>query len=253
MIDRALGATLLSAAIERHGGLDLWRRVRAIELRLDSLSGAVPAMKGIGRTFPSPGRIRIEPQRSRVIWSEWPSAGMCGLYEDGRVAIVPEVALAGGSASELGLTPRRQSFAGLRKWRRWQDLDALYFFGYALVHYLSLPFSLLDAELLSARRLNSGGGELWFRFDSDHTHCAVEGFRFDSSGLLVRHDYRADVISRMATGAHLSADYAELCGLPVARRRTVYAKLGHRSPAPVTPLPVLRASLEPLRVELAGG
>ncbi len=250
MPDRSLGAAILAAAIDRHGGLERWRRVRAIELQLDSLSGAVPRGKGLGRTFSAPRRVRVEPRRSRVVWWAWPSPATCGVYEAGRVAILPRAALASGGAPKLAGESRRPQLQGLRKLRRWRDLDALYFFGYAQVHYLSLPFALGDGELLSARRLPGGGGELWVRLPQGHTHTAVEGFVFDRSGLLVRHDYRADVISRAACGAHRSLDYIALEGLPIARERAVFAKLGHRPPNLVTPLSVLRASLTPLAVEL---
>jgi hypothetical protein len=63
--------------------------------------------------------------------------------------------------------------------------------------------------------------------------------------LLYRHDYTAEIVGRWATGAHFSYDYREVSGLPIATRREVYVRVSGL----VTPLPVLRAKLEPIAAE----
>ncbi len=249
MANRVLGEALLARAIERHGGQELWQRVRGIDFVVRSLGGPLPRAKGLHRILELPQRVRVEPQSGRVIWPEWPRSGLRGVYQGGRVAIVSQSTLAG--SEPFPAESHRLTFAGLRKWRRWKQLDALYFFGYALAHYLALPFSLASAELIFARRLADGGGELWFRFPPGwHTHGRTEGFRFDRSGLLVRHDYRAEIIGQVACGAHRSLDYLEVEGLLVAQRRRVSAKIGHSWRAPCTPIPVLGADLESWSIEL---
>ena len=60
------------------------------------------------------------------------------VFSEGQVQL-----LDGPTILEARARPR-DSFAGLRKHRRWSPLDALYFFGYAVTHYHSLPFSLTD-------------------------------------------------------------------------------------------------------------
>ncbi len=248
--NRALGEELLARAIERHGGQDLWQRVCGIEFVVDSLAGPLPWAKGLHRMLQLPQRVRLEPQCGRVIWPEWPDPGLRGVYKDGRVAIVSQSIPAANEP--LPAESHRLTFTGRRKWRRWRELDALYFFGYALAHYLALPFSLVNAELMFARSLADGGGELWFRFPAAwHTHSRCEGFRFDRSGLLIRHDYRAEIIGQAACGAHRSLDYVEVEGLPLAQRRRVSAKIGHSWRALCTPIPVLRADLGSWHVELA--
>src|SRR5262249_38486410 len=116
----------------------------------------------------------------------------------------------------------RATFAGLRKWRRWQPLDALYFFGYALATYWSLPFVLERTSLVRA-----DARSLTVAFpDALESHGRRQRFHFDDDGLLVRHDYRAEILSSLATGAHFSGGYVEAGGMPFATKRRVTLRLG---------------------------
>jgi hypothetical protein len=115
------------------------------------------------------------------------------------------------------------------RWRRWSALDALYFFGYALTHYHALPWSLREAEPLALRRSRQPGATdaLTVRFPPAlHTHSAVQTIHLAADGLIVRHDYVAEIISTLARGAHLWGDHVEVKGFPVARHRRVLARIG---------------------------
>jgi hypothetical protein len=95
------------------------------------------------------------------------------------------------------------------------------------------------------RPWRAGGLRVRATFPSSlHTHGPRQEFFFDAEGLLVRHDYTAEIVGRWARGAHFTSDYVEVDGLPFARERRVYARLG----GVVTPLPALSARLEPLKV-----
>jgi hypothetical protein len=157
---------------------------------------------------------------------DYPAPGRRGVFSAGQVQI-----LDGATILEARARPR-DSFAGLRKHRRWAPLDALYFFGYAVAHYHSLPFSLTDARPLrivraasAGRRLQGVEVELPASLD---THCRRQAFFFDDEGLLRRHDYVADVVGWFARGAHRWEDYTDVAGVgvPVARRRHVVLRLG---------------------------
>jgi hypothetical protein len=118
---------------------------------------------------------------------------------------------------------------------RWAPADALYFFGYALANYLSLPFLLAGAG-----HVRHGARSVTVRFpDGFDTHSAIQSFHFDDTGLLARHDYAADVVGVWAIGSHFTRDYVETSGMWFARTRYVKGRLG----ALVTPVPVLRARL----------
>jgi len=231
--------TLVERAISRHGG-ELWSGVESIELPVLSLSGFLPWLKGNERTFGLPRVIRIEPSRSGTVFVDYPQRGKQGVYEAGRVALGDEEPL-----------EHRPSFAGLRKWRRWSALDALYFFGYALTHYHALPWTLREAEPLAIQRSEQAGATdaLTVRFPpSLHTHSAVQTIHFAADGLIVRHDYVAEIISSLARGAHLWLNYVEVKGFPIATHRCVLTRIGHRA----LPLVALDARLGTPEVRLLG-
>ena len=155
---------------------------------------------------------------------DYPVAGQRGVFSAGQVQI-----LDGALILEARAEPRA-SFAGRRRGRSWSALDALYFFGYALAHYHSLPFSLAAARPLTLRAARSGGRAL-LGVEVElppglHTHSHQQMFFFDGEGLLRRHDYVADVIGWWASGAHRWEDYVEVAGVLVPRRRQVVARLG---------------------------
>jgi hypothetical protein len=237
-MDAKAAAQYLAQACERHGGRSAFEAMDQLGVRLASLKGAVPWLKGLGHTFPSPAAVELWPHERRARFLDYPRAGTVGIYEAGRVAI--------GDVSVSISGPRhRETFHGLSKWRRWTPLDALYFFGYALLDYVSLPFALRERELIEARRRGSSV-ELWYRCPSAiDTHSAVQGFYFDETGLLLRHDYRAEIIGNIFNGAHVHRDHRSFRGVLVATRRTVYFKPWHYPVRARLPLPVLEARLLP--------
>jgi hypothetical protein len=178
-----------------------------------TLSGLLPWLKGFGHSFGLPSRAEIEPSRARAVFFDYPDRGSTGVFEAGRVAI--------GAASPA---EHRSTFRGVRKWRRWSPLDALYFFGYALTHYHALPFTLLDAEL---RAWNPVRRALTVAFPPRvHTHSAVQTVHFDANGRIRRHDYVAEIVGGWARGAHVWRDYVTVDGFPIATHRRVYARIG---------------------------
>ena len=231
----------LERIIERYGGWARWERLGSITLRMVHVGGPLPRLKGLGRTFPVPSTVRVLPHQLRTEFLEYPEAGRTSVFERGRVAVPGHP----GGPQAVELAEHRSSFAGLRKYRRWSAPDAVYFFGYALTTYLSIPF-LLPSLRTELRPWRAGGLRVRAEFpDSLHTHGPHQEFFFDVEGLLRRHDYTAEIVGRWARGSHFSSDYVEVEGLPIARRRQVYARLG----GAVTPLPVLSAQLEPLAVD----
>jgi hypothetical protein len=222
----------------RHGGRERWDSLDAVVLRVAKLGGLLPLVKGIGATFPQPDLIRVQPKKLRVEFMDYPERARKTVFDKGCVAI-----LASGQEEFPGALPdHRSTFDGLRKYRRWGARDAAYFFGYALCTYLSVPFLL---ELLPKTVNPWGAGGCRIRADFPPrfpTHGRRQEFFFDREGLLVRHDYRADIVGRWAGGAHFSSAYEDLSGIPVATRRRVFARLGGF----VTPVPVLDAVLEPI-------
>jgi hypothetical protein len=231
---------LLQRVLDAYGGLALWRKLKHVVVRLDSLGGPLPAMKGLGRSFPSPSIVDVDPVNRIAEFFDYPQPGWRGVFNAGAVQIVN-----GNGAAVLEHDRYRERFRGLKKYRRWPPADAVYFFGYALTTYLGTPFILCDYA--TQVREWKGGVQVIAEFPATFdTHSRRQTFWFDGKGLLVRHDYRANVVGWWATGAHFTADYEIMCGLPVARQRDVYARfLGA-----VTPIPVLSARLRPIAVKI---
>ena len=226
-----LGGTLVSAhagaaafvarSVARYGGRERWQRLRLL-LAPSSLTGLLPRLKGVGHSFDLPAIVEIQPAQARAVFQDYPGPGSTGRFEAGLVGL-------GGDAP----AEHRASFRGARKWRRWSPLDALYFFGYALTHYHAVPFILPDAEL---RAWDERRRILTVAFPASvHTHCAVQSFYFDDSGLILRHDYVAEIVGAWARGAHFWREYREVDGFPVATHRRVLARLGRR-PIPLVAL-----------------
>src|SRR6185369_4691542 len=121
---------LLERAIERHGGWDAWRKVAGASLVPVSVTGVLPATKGLGVTFPLPSRIEVWPREAAAIFHDYPSPGCSGVFASGAVEIVrPDGAVVAAVADA------RATFRGWAKHRRWSPADGLYFFGYALTHH----------------------------------------------------------------------------------------------------------------------
>lgn len=213
-------AALLERACRRHG-LAAWTGTRSLLLDTAGLTGLLPWMKGSGVTFRFPSRIRVFPHEQRTEFLDYPDPGGLGVFDrNGSVRL----------AGEAGEGDHRRTFGPWSKYRRWSPLDALYFFGYAVLHYHSLPFTLGEAELLGSRRYRAADGArtaLRVRFPPSRiTHCAVQTFHFDDSGLLLRQDYTADVFGTWARGAHLWQDHRDVDGQLVAMRRRVLVRFG---------------------------
>ena len=230
---------LLDRAVARHGGRAAWEAFSRVTLAPRALRGALPALKGIGRTFPVPPRIDVYPHEYRAVFHDYPAPGQQGVFTAGAVELID-----GGGATLATNADARATFRGPRKWRRWAPADALYFFGYALTHYHGLPFTLAEGRPLALRRARADGRALTgVEVElpaSLHTHNRRQTFYFDDEGLLRRHDYVAEIAGWWARGAHLWRDFVTADGLPIPRVRHVLARFGRIT----TPFVALHAELD---------
>jgi hypothetical protein len=226
---------LVEHAVRRHGGWERWSRPYQVELRLRRFSGLIPWMKGFGTTFPAPERFEIRPHDRITTFRTYPDAGSDGVFEDGDVYLLER----GGARRTAEGRDHRATFRGLAKYRRWSALDAAYFFGYALSHYHSVPFTLGDARFV--RLCDTAHGPRQLKgIDVDlgselPTHCPRQRFYFDADGLIRRHDYVASIVGSWARACHFWEDYQTRSGLAIAARRHVVARAFGR-PTPVTAL-----------------
>jgi hypothetical protein len=138
---------VVTGAIEHHGGWGAWASLTRVSLSLTSLRGLLPIVKGLGRTFPLPRRIDVWPHDCVTQFVDYPAHGWTGRFERGEVSLIDPERGTADHHSDL-----RQELIERGPWSMWSPADALYFFGYALWHYHTLPFGLVDSRCLSIRR-----------------------------------------------------------------------------------------------------
>ena len=240
---------LIRRAIDRHGGWSLWNRLEAVSAHLVSLRGFLPWMKGYGRSFQMAPSLTTFPKETRTEFHGANGEPRVATFNRGDMRLhAPEAGRPRAGGQSLA---HRRTFAGPRKMRRWNAMDAHYFFGYAFASYAAVPFVLPGLRYLG-RVDGRWQGERWegvrVEFPSDaQVHCRRQSYFFDPSGLLRRNDYVADVVSAWATGAHFWRDYTTVQGLPLPARRTVLWRMGRR---PVGFMTALDATFDGLDVRL---
>ena len=213
---------LLEAVIDAHGGRERWRQVDTIEAKLSSggLAFTLHLQPWALRRL----RIAVRPHAREVILGDYVRPGWRGIWTPDEVRVVD----AGGDTVAQRSQPRR-FFARPDRQVRWDKLGMLYFAGYALWNYLGFPFILEQPGVsLSHSGRASGGGSQ--RLDAHFepgvpTHSAMQSFHLDDNGLLLRHDYTADVIGRWAKAANACLASETVDGLRFYTRRRVTPRM----------------------------
>jgi len=239
MTDTDAGA-LLERLFEAHGGLERWLAVDSVEAVV-SARGALFTTKGL---TPLHGvRVRVWPGARRVQLVDYPERGRLGDWRgDEEVRI-----LRGPAIEKHRLNPRAAFFGPFRHWR-WDDLDVVYFVGYALWNYLSGPFLLREPGCRVAQ-VDSAGKEtrLHLRFDDTvPTHCARQTWYVDADQRIGRLDYTAEVVGSWARVAQVCGDYRQVDGLWFATRRRVWPRIGNLAVAPVALVALDIGEIRPL-------
>jgi hypothetical protein len=214
---------LLDEALEAAGGEDRWLAAERISARVRS-GGLLPRTRVPGNRF-SDYRLTVEVASPKAILDPFPRAGHRAVFDAGTVSI---------ESSDGEVLRRRQrpreafsGLSGLRRNLRWDALDATYFGGYAMWNYLVNPLLLTreEVEVTDGDSWSGEGGEwrsLRARFDPElDTHSREQTFWFDRHGLLVRHDYTAEVVAGGAHAAHYCSEHREAGGLRFPTRRRV--------------------------------
>jgi hypothetical protein len=237
--------TLLDEVLEAHGGVARWEAAARVRARARS-GGLLLRTRVPGTRFADYG-LTVELDQRMTVFDPFPEPGVRGVFERGSVRLER----AGGEVIASRSEPRKDFFGrpGLRRSFRWDPLDATYFAGYAMWNYLSFPLLLTRAEVaVGEPRPWRGLRRIEARFpEALDTHSPNQVFYFDSRGLLVRHDYVAEVVGRWARAAHLCADHVKADGLVFPTRRKVLPIGPRNRPAPFPTL--VWIELTDLRVE----
>lgn len=214
---------LLELALDAHGGLDRWNKVKAIKVAA-SITGAIWYVKG-KPDFLKDVILTVETRTERVS-VDFSGQNKRATFEPYRIVLET----GDGTLIEARDNPE-ESFAGQVRETPWNDINAIYFAGEALWTYLNTPFLYtydgFTSEEISSIRVE---GETWRRLkvtfpDSVKSHTRQQISCFGPEGLLRRHDYTVDILGG-ATGLNYASDYRNVDGIIIPTKRRVYAYEG---------------------------
>jgi hypothetical protein len=209
---------LLARILNTHGGLESWKSVAGVDLRL-TLGGYLFEIKQHPNGLRT-ALVKVDARRARTLIVPFPEQGKRGIYQEGRVWIQTD---AGATVEEL--PQPRTSFEGHERDTPWNNLQYLYFIGYAFWNYFTTPFLLASGgvtceEVEPWEENHQKWHVLKASFDSSiDTHCEVQKFYIDDRGMIQRHDYFTDVAK--GNVAHYYMDYKTFDGFVFPTRRRV--------------------------------
>ncbi len=211
-------AGYLPTIFAANGGLERWHRVDSIAVDL-TISGTLFDIKGFPGALQT--RVKIEAESLLTEMEPYPSAGTRGIFTPNLVWIETS----DGHVLDHVREPR-STFSGHVRATPWNELQRLYFLGYATWNCLSLPF-LLARPGFDIRELapHTENGETWrvleVHFPGDvPTHCAVQLLYFDQAARLRRVDHETDIAEGVVSQYHY--DHQIVDGLVFARHRRVF-------------------------------
>lgn len=218
---------LLDFAVEAAGGWSKWERGREVRARMSSGGLAFNSrLRGSVRHYEIIASLR-EPKAS---FPSFPRKGYRGVFDSGRVSIERQSGDVVASRSNAREVATQHRF-------RWDNLDLLYFKGYAAWSYLNEPFYLsMPGFELSEGEPWHEGTETWRRLDvvvpADFpTHSREQSFFIDGQGRIRRHDYTAEVFGPTRVAAQYISDHHDFGGIRAATRRRVYQRRQDGAPA----------------------
>lgn len=214
---------LLNLAIKAHGGLDRWKKVKAIKVAA-SITGAIWYVKGKPDFLKNV--VLTSETRDERVTVDLPGQNKRAIFEPNRIMIET----ATGSLIEARDNPE-ESFEGQQRETPWNDIHVIYFVGEALWTYRNIPF-LYTYDGFTTEEIPSiqVEGETWRRLKvtfPDHvkSHTREQISCFGPDGLLRRHDYTVDILGG-ATGLNYASDYRDVEGIIFPTKRRVYAYEG---------------------------
>ena len=221
---------LATFAMDAHGGLDRWRKLKTVSARLVQ-GGVLWKVKRQDRILHD---AHITVDLCKEWASHWPfvQANRHTSFQPDRVAIERS----NGDVVEERFNPR-ESFKGYEMETPWSNPQVAYFAGYTMWTYLTSPFILIQPGVVSEEiEPWDENGQTWRRLrvqfpDSIATHSTVQTFYFDRQGLIRRHDYEVDI-----QGSNPAARYVhnliEVSGLILPTKMRVFSRQPDNRPAP---------------------
>jgi hypothetical protein len=213
---------LLDAVIEAHGGLERWRQLQTVSVRLVQ-GGALWALKGHAGVLDDV-HVTANLHQERVSHRPFGAPDRRSAFTPQRVAIETDE----GELVEA-LEEPRGSFAHHTLETPWTTPQLAYFVGCAMWTYLTQPFTfaLAGFETAELEPWHEAGEEwrcmrvVW----PDHlaTHSTQQILYFGGDGLIRRHDYDVE-ISGSSRAAHYMSGYSEVDGIMVPSEHRIFPR-----------------------------
>lgn len=186
-------------AIDAYGGKELWQKFKYIEAEV-SVKGLAFILKR--RPYFKHAKIKMEIARPFSVLTPIGKDKFISGVLDGNDVRIENIK--GEIISER--KNARDFFPYGRRLFYWDDLDMAYFANYAFWNYFTLPNLLTDNRIEWIEKEN---GVLFAIFpNSIPTHSTKQEFYFDTeNGLLLQHNYTADIISKLAKAANVVKDH----------------------------------------------
>jgi hypothetical protein len=208
-------------ALDAYGGAARWKSASTLRVVL-SASGVAFRLKW------QPALVRARQEHA----VHEPRVRCAGIDRAGNIGILegPDVRLEAPDGRPLGARLDARSFFGPgRRLLWWDALDQTYFACYAAWNYFTLPALLLREDI---GWTEPAPGVLEARFPPHlPTHSPAQRFRFDpATGLLVQHDYTAEIIGGWAHAARVVLEHGRQGGVAFPRRMRITPRSGDGTP-----------------------
>lgn len=200
-------------AVMAYGGPEVWLNAKEIEAEV-SVRGLAFVLKQ--RPYFNHARINMQVQQ--------PVSSICPIGKNKELIGElngPNVSLIDSKGELISFRKNARSwFPSLRRWLYWDDEDMAYFANYAFWNYFTLPRLLMNSNI---KWTEKAPGILLAEFpDTIPSHSKTQEFYFDKeTGLLIQHNYRVDIISKLANAAHAIQSHASNNSLAFPNSRKV--------------------------------
>lgn len=186
-------------AIVAYGGIDLWKNHKYIEAEV-SVKGLAFRLKR--RPFFEHAKIKMEIARPFSILTPIGKDKYISGVLDGK-----DVRIENAEGQIISQRKNARDFFPFgRRLFYWDDLDMAYFANYAFWNYFTLPNLLTDSRIKWTEKDNCVLSAVFP--DCIPTHSSKQDFYFDcTTGLLLQHNYTADIISKLAKAANVVREH----------------------------------------------
>lgn len=216
---------LIKMTIEAHGGLEQWKQVRQISAAF-SASGLGFKQRGpVAEQFTRMQmRATVNTREQKTILEPFIASDQRGIYQPNRTV----VETLDGTPVEM-LDDPRGSLKDMVSGTPWRATQVLYFIGYSLWMYFTLPYTFLaDGVVCEEVEPWVEDGEKWRAVKVTYpasypSHSTEQIHYFDDKGLMRRQDYTVDVRQDLRA-AHYLDDFRDFDGFVFPRKRRIYSR-----------------------------